>query len=376
MRPALPMPSLARVSLRSGAALFALLAACGRDQATPDKTPPATAAATTPAPATARAAPAITAAVTASASAAPSAAPSIVRSSRPTPREWCEAPVARLGYEGHEDGDYVSACKMIEVREWAMIWCPQNGRRVGNKHLGIYDRALPGGGSMATEEEVAAGARGEPNDAVVVSLRPGTRAKPSFTYRPIGHPEWLKDDSFSLELPEGAQGLSDRTFNGGKWPEFEKRDNSRCEEMAAAEKAAIAAKKADKEKAQAADDAKVLDDVAGLAAAPAEEAWLAQKEVGVPGSGALGCKTKNIESWFWMRCEGKVKFSEVKIERGNRATQTKASLEDGVARLLVPYVEGTDLRVKLTYEGGERFLKLRWPTAKKPFQVAVIVEER
>jgi hypothetical protein len=69
-----------------------------------------------------------------------------------------------------------------------------------------------------------------------------------------------------------------------------------------------------------------------------------------PTAGAVGCQTRLKDGWFWMRCEGKVAFSAVGVERGKRPTQTKAAVEGGAAR---PYVEETDLRARLAYEGGE-----------------------
>ncbi len=356
---------------------LSLFAACSKDPPPPaPAAPSATPAAQAPTPSAAAPETSAAPAATPETSARAEPPKNIVRSSRPTPIEWCQAPMAKLGWEGHDEGDLVSACRMIEVREWVMIGCPENGRRDNGKHLGTYERALPGGGSMATDDELY-GANIETSDAVVISLRPGTKAKPAFTYRPQQHPEWIKDESFTFELPENASGLEDRLFNGGSWPSFEARDTSRCEEMAAAAKIEAAAKAEEDAKARAEEDAKILADVEGQAAAPADEAFVAEKkEVLVTGSGAVGCKTKILESWFWMRCEGKVKITGLDIERGRRQTQTKASAEEGLGKLLVPFVEGTDLRAKITFEGGEKFLKLRWPKGKRPFQVGTVGETR
>jgi len=266
-------------------------------------------------------------------------------------------------------------CQALEVREWVMVWCPMSGKRAGKVDLGMYDRALPGGGSMATAEEIA-GAGVDNSDAVVISLRPGTRAKPTFTYRPVNHPEWIKDESYTFELPDYAKGLEDRIFDQGPWPTFEKRDTSSCDAMVEKAKAE-AKKKADAEAlAQAAEDSKILPDVEGLAPAPADDVWAAEKEVLVSGSGALGCKTKLKDSWFWMVCEGKMKFTALEIEKGKRQTQTKVNVDNGAAKVLVPYVEETNMRVKLAYEGGEQFLKLKWPKGKRPFQVGTVGETR
>ena len=231
---------------------------------------------------------------------------------------------------------------------------------------------------MATIAEMEAGMGGSlgRTDAIVISLRPGTKANPTFIYRPLDHPEWTKDESFTLELPADAQGLEDRRFNGTDWPKMSPRDTDHCAQIEASLKAEEKRIADEKAAAEAAEDAKILPDVEGLAAPPADEAFAHEKEVFVSGSGALGCKTKIIENWFWMHCEGKVKFSAIEIEKGKRQTQTKASVEDGVGKLLVPYVEETSLRAKLSYEGGEKFFKLKWPKGKRPFQVGKVDETR
>lgn len=374
-----------RPALLSLCALTALpsLTACSKDPPAPGATPDPTTAAAPPATAVTSAAPAPPPAPTAAPTAAPATtasaaatASNIVRSGRPTPIEWCRAPIADITAQTYEDGDAIDPCQMIEVREWVMVWCPLNGRRVGGKNLGAYERALPGGGSMATEAELKAAGVPTP-DAVVISLRPGTKAKPAFTYRPLNHPEWIKDESFTIELPESAAGLDDRLFNGSRWPSFRPREStSDCEEMEAEIKAETKRKADEKAAAEAAEDAKILPDVEGLPAVPADEAFDKEKEVLVTGSGALGCKTKLVDSWFWMRCEGKVQFTGIEIEKGKRQTQTKASVEGGVGKLLVPYVEETNLRAKLAYEGGEKWLKLRWPKGKQPFQVGKVEDTR
>jgi hypothetical protein len=115
---------------------------------------------------------------------------------------------------------------------------------------------------MATAEEIEAAVRGEAFDAVIVSLRPGTKAKPAFTYRPWEHPEWLRDDSYSLELPAAATSPAERRFNGGAWPTFEARDTSPCAQRVAAEEA------------EAAPPPSEIADIAGQVPPPEEEAWL------------------------------------------------------------------------------------------------------
>lgn len=309
-----------------------------------------------PAEAVAPPTPAESAAGAVTAAVAASAAPEAnTRSGRPTPAAWCAAPIAMLPAEGDS-----AKCSMIVVNEWAMIWCPTRGMVQNGKDLGTYDRALPNGGSMATEEELAMGARGEAKDAIVVSLRPGTRAKADFTYRPSDHPEWLKTLSFTLELGADAKSLAERQFDGGAWPAVSARDTAACERMAAAE---------------AAIDAKGLPDLADLAAPPSDADWDAAKEVNVSGSGALGCQTKVIEPWFRMTCEGKGAFSSVEVEKGRRATQTQASVVDGKLSFLTPYVEESSARVKLVRANGTHYLRIAWGKGKRPIQVGAITAQ-
>jgi outer membrane protein OmpA-like peptidoglycan-associated protein len=241
------------------------------------------------------------------------------------------------------------ACRLSEVREWVMLWCPTSGLRATGKELGIYERALPGGGSMATEDEVYLGTQGlhgsPPKDAVVVSLRPGTKVKPTFTYRPVENPTWLRDESFELELPSGATDLSQRRFQGGEWPKTLSRGPSGtklCDEIEQNEKTQRDTEREEREAAQREADAKGVDDVTGLAPPLDDAGWDAAKSALVTGSDALGCTTKVAPDWFFMRCGGKVEVRGIEVEKGRRHTQTKATFADGVATLLTPYVEGTD----------------------------------
>jgi hypothetical protein len=48
----------------------------------------------------------------------------------------------------------------------------------------------------------------------------------------------------------------------------------------------------------------------------------------------------------------------------------------GAEGKLCPYVEGTDLRVRLDVADGARFLVVRWAPGKKPFEVGRFSEKR
>lgn len=309
---------------------------------------------------------------TASATAVP--ASTLPRSNRPTPLEWCRAPVAVLGEETLD----ALACRFAEVREWVLVWCPVNGRRASGKDLGTYDRALPGGGSLASAAELEWGAHGPgmPKDAIVVSLRPGTKAKPTFTYRPPENPTWLRDESFTFELPATATDFSERRFNGSSWPRTEARETQLCDTLEVRQKEKLSRERAERDAKLLAEDAQILEDVEGLAPPPDEATLTAERSALVTGSDALGCVTKVSGPWFWMKCGGKVEIQAIEVEKGRRKTQTTTTFADGVATLLTPYVEETDLRVRLEVADGPRFLKVRWPKGKRPFEVGRFVTER
>jgi hypothetical protein len=355
------------------------LVACGKDPPAKENAPPITAlpsAAATAKPAApdAHASSAAPAAPSTTSAASSAPAANIVRSSRPTPLEWCKGDTGGIITTEPNTHRVVNVCRVTAVREWLLVVCPKDAGDDEGNSLGTYDRAVPGGGSMATADEIAAGPIPDAKDGVVISLRPGTKAKPTFFYRPSGHPEWTRDLTFSFELPEDARSLDDRRFGDTRerLPLLRPENLKRCESLEA-DLAAAKKREADEKAAKsAADDAKGQPDVEGMAPIPSDEAWAAEKDIVVTGSSALGCKTRLKDRWFWLRCEGKVVFSAVEVERGKRATQTKATVEKGTVTLVTPYVEETDLRAKLTFEGGEKFLHLRWPKGKQPFQVATV----
>lgn len=124
------------------------------------------------------------------------------------------------------------------------------------------------------------------------------------------------------------------------------------------------------------DEPKTIDDVVDQPPAPSDDAWKAEKQVLVSGSDALGCETKLKDQWFRASCEGKVAFTAAVVEREGRKTQTKVEVSDGKLSMLTPYVEKTDFRVKVTFAGGERFFKLRWPAGKRPLEVGKFSDSR
>lgn len=255
--------------------------------------------------------------------------------------------------ESYEGGELDPACRFIRVDEWFMVACPQR------KKDGLYDRAVPGGGSAATPEEVEVGPIPTASDAVVISLRPGTTAKPVFFYRPYDHPEWTRERTFRFELSESAMSLDEAELPTIDYTE--KRDTSHCASLGPA------APPSTPEPIE-------IPDIAGHPEPPTEEQWSAEREVMASGSDALGCKTRVKDGWFRARCEGKVAFTEAAPLRGKHATQTKLDVASGALLVLTPYVEGTDFQARLTHDGGRKVLHLRWPKGKRPYEVAKFVD--
>lgn len=262
---------------------------------------------------------------------------------------------------------------MLEVREWVLVACP-DGASDDHETL-VYDRAVPGGGSIANADEVAVAPIAGAKDAVVISLRPGNTAKPIFFYRPTSHPEWTRDISFTFELKKEAAEWDERTFGGGPWPTTADREPpAACaafSENGGSEKGAVSGN------APVSPPPPVeIADVEGIEVRPADDAWASQKEALVKGSDAIGCKTRTIDHWFRAECSGKVTFSSVTITRGKRATQTEAKVEGGRFTLVTPYVEGTDLRAEVVSDGGKRWFSLAWPTGKRPLEIGRFSETR
>jgi hypothetical protein len=106
-----------------------------------------------------------------------------------------------------------------------------------------------------------------------------------------------------------------------------------------------------------------LDDVASLAAAPDDATWEKTPEARVKGSTAAGCETKVSGDWFRARCKAVTAIVPLK---GHRKTQTTVKIEEGVATLVTPYIEGTEMHARVTAASASQFLVLRWPKGPKP----------
>lgn len=268
---------------------------------------------------------------------------------------------------------------MIEVAEWIMVACPRSATK-GEEEL-VYDRAVPGGGSIATADEVAVGPDPSASDAVVISLRPGTTATPLFFYRPVEHPTWARTEELRFSLSADATSFDDRQLPD--LADVVDRDVSRCAAYGAPPAASASASAAP---SAAPSDGPLdagpppgdpeLPDVEGMPPVPSDEAWAAEKEALVTGSDALGCKTKVKDSWFSARCSGKVVFRGVAVEVGKHKTQTHAEIVDGELRVLTPFVEDTDFRARITLADGAQRLSLVWRKGKRPLEIGRFTDAR
>lgn len=175
----------------------------------------------------------------------------------------------------------------------------------------------------------------------------------------------------------------------GQWNDDERRELARCLAMPSCDevtecmkpKPSAAASSAPTTSAPAptssVDSAPVLDDIRGLPHAHPERTYVAQEEGGlsgfVPGAKELGCKTIVIESWFWVRCgNDERRVQRIDIDKGKHQTQTQVKIENGVGTILTPFVKGTDLRAKWTFDDGERWQTLTWPAGPRPRQVGTM----
>jgi hypothetical protein len=98
--------------------------------------------------------------------------------------------------------------------------------------------------------------------------------------------------------------------------------------------------------------------------APAASEWKAAREVGVKGSSALGCETKQINDWFRMVCRANNKAGKVTAGtavRGLDTTKGYLVTGNGALVLLTKFVKGTDTAIDITWERTSAQLLLKWP---------------
>lgn len=104
----------------------------------------------------------------------------------------------------------------------------------------------------------------------------------------------------------------------------------------------------------------------GRSPVPTTDEWNAVlKEVTVRGSSALNCETKMVREWLRVSCRGKNstggKPTAVSVTRGGGRGDDFTFTGDGVASLVVRFVEGVDLEASFTWSDDKRLLRVHWP---------------
>lgn len=113
----------------------------------------------------------------------------------------------------------------------------------------------------------------------------------------------------------------------------------------------------------------------GRTALPTVEEWKAMtKEVTVKGSSALGCETKMIREYLRISCRGKNDTGgtpkHVTLQKG--MVENHMYVDHGIVSLVVPYVEGINVRFVFTWSDTAHPLELKWPRgAPKPIVLGV-----
>ncbi|NUQ77940.1 MAG: hypothetical protein HUU21_30775 [Polyangiaceae bacterium] len=98
--------------------------------------------------------------------------------------------------------------------------------------------------------------------------------------------------------------------------------------------------------------------------APTASEWQAAREVGVKGSSALGCETKQINDWFRMVCRAHAKVGKVTSGVAVRGVDTAKGYVvtgNGALILLTQFVKGTDTAIDIVWENTSAQLVLKWP---------------
>lgn len=340
---------------RSSLLVFSLLlAACSKDppKAEPAKEPasPSSAApAAASAPAATTAAQPTSAAPSAAASAAPAAATGAVAkppaSPEPELKEW-DGVKADLNLIKNWSGP---GCMPRRVREWIRIGCAgattQKGAPVSIQIVKGFPRT-----KYSILDERAG------STMLVFPATEGLDAEATFTFAegsfrlkaswPAGQPEPKAFGAFEeieqpVEIPGAAEGAP------GDSP---------------GEAAPAAPAPPKLEKAIVSSDP--LPEVPAIEGAPTAEQWAAAKEVGVKGSDALGCETKQSGDWFRVVCRSNNNTGKVTAATALRGLDTKEGYlitGNGAMVLLFKYVKGTDLAVDITWEKTLGRLSLKWP---------------
>lgn len=107
-----------------------------------------------------------------------------------------------------------------------------------------------------------------------------------------------------------------------------------------------------------------LPDEPALEGAPTREAWDALREVGVRGSDARGCQTKQSGDWFRVVCRANDvtgKLTSATAKKGFDEKLGYLVVGNGSLVLVTRYARGSDLAFDLVWEKQSARLELKWP---------------
>lgn len=314
-RPLLPLAPLA---------IALSLTACGESPpASGSGAPTATGTAgakTTAATATATATAAMTASATATATAAP-AAPAPL-SAEPTVEEW-EAAKIELGLV--KGGDE-AGCFGRRIREWIRVGCSTAQSKNGTPTAIQVVKGFPPSKISILKER----------NGTIMLIFPALAGMD-------GEASFLFADA-SLRL----------TAN---WPA------GQAEPKPIATLAAVASP-ATREGSATVSTSDPLPEEPALEGAPAVKDWATAKEVGVKGSSAVGCETRQSGDWFRMVCRqnpGTGKAVSGAPISGFDPKKGYVVSGNGATVIVTQYVKGSDIAIDLGWEKTFGRLTLLWP---------------
>ncbi|NUO49491.1 MAG: hypothetical protein HOV80_11610 [Polyangiaceae bacterium] len=322
--------------------LIIVAAGCSdaKDSGQPSSTAPAASA-----PRSA-AAPAGTTSTATTASASPSstaAAPAAFEATpEPELKEWATSKIVKV------PGSDTNSCETRMVREWLRVMCVNRNAELGKPAAIKVERGRAPNERSKGENLKAV------NDitTLVMPVRPGTDFVAAFSWENGSH-------SLSVRWPDG-------TPEAQRVMEF---DNAGAPDGAATAGGDAPLGPGPVAAGTTSPSEAPLDDVASLAAVPDDAAWEKTPEARVKGSTAAGCETKLSGDWFRARCKAAdttKAITTILPIKGHRKTQTTVKIEDGVATLITPYVEGTEMHARFSTGSSSTFLVLRWPKGPKP----------
>jgi hypothetical protein len=172
---------------------------------------------------------------------------------------------------------------------------------------------------------------------------------------------WLGCDK-SDDGEKAAKDQSDDDGSSGK--KKSKKKKSADEDEGNGEDETAPAKKS--KEAKIGDEPTVQPAVGGRSSVPTIDEWNAvTKEVAVRGSSALNCETKMVREWLRVSCRGKNDSggepTGVTLQSGGGRGDDFVFTGNGVASLVVRFVEGVDLKANFTWTDKRHTLHVFWP---------------